>query len=659
TLYLIWLIFNFVGRSQIDIVTLGVSGFASGEMPDNPFAARDMTSFKSLEGLETLFQKVSVQSQDLNSESGRIEILDRHRNASCLILYVNCWSDLNGDEWCLLDRGSTPEESRLVPLSVLWEELRSLPPRQHKLVLLDICRVQPNWRLGTLPAVIDEPIFRQLQDHNVPNLVVMLSDAISTGSQGSARLGNGQSAFAHFALQGLARLADDNQDRRIDVLELYKFVEANVRNWSQDCRDAERPQTPLLIPSPSQIGLPEFQSLNFTLLHFTESSALTAIEAPTASPDVKVLEKALRRREALQTREVWQRAPLQWTRLNDGLQRAETHYLSRNATEFRRVLSKEVDPLLNQLEDISVSPSELFPERLDAFVRNLLAEPLDEVYGRDDQRSSNSKAEAATESDLESPTRIAQRHLRDECISPIDDSDRTALIDEVTRLRQQADLLFGSRMGAFEVIAVDLPEVEQALRETENLVLAHAEESQIQSQYSQTRDMLNRLVRRVEIRANALKLRDEAAMMLPQLASWAAYRQRSPKSDDLVRQHVQSSKDGVLGTVQELSSEAGMGFSEAQDQPEQHVLALFIRFREMQKLLENSGSEDSLQKLSVDLEQNVAGVRKLFTETARKLEGKLDTNIQRSHRREYIDILRIDWIPASTRLALLNRLENV
>jgi hypothetical protein len=141
---------------------------------------------------------------------------------------------------------SERDRHRIRPAEIL-DQLAKLPSHQKKLLILDAAFMPSHAALGMLHndfargvADLEKRILE------IPNLVVICSTSPDELSWASPEWGS--TAFAHFLIEGLHGLADEegNGDHRVDAFELWNYTRANVSRWTAINRSAE--QTPMLLP---------------------------------------------------------------------------------------------------------------------------------------------------------------------------------------------------------------------------------------------------------------------------------------------------------------------------------------------------------------------------------------------------------------------------
>jgi hypothetical protein len=142
------------------------------------------------------------------------------------------------------DLRDTPRQR--IRLEAILDQLAKLPTGQRKLLILDAVFMPSQAALGML----NNDFARGLNEldariKSIPNLIVICSTSPDELSWAAPEWGT--TAFGHFLAEGLRGLADEDGDRRLNALELWKFTRDNVNRWARINRFAE--QTPMLLPS--------------------------------------------------------------------------------------------------------------------------------------------------------------------------------------------------------------------------------------------------------------------------------------------------------------------------------------------------------------------------------------------------------------------------
>ena len=168
------------------------------------------------------------------------------RNRDVLIVWIGAQALTCGGRVDLLcgDSDLSDIQSGRYPLSALLDRVRACPART-KLILLDTGRTAHAPRLGVFAECSPHQIRQLVRDTNDPTLWVMLSHSELERSHaiGDRRC----SAFALFVGEGLQGLADRDEDRFVDLGELYPYVRDRLSEFVRRQSGGRSAQTPALI----------------------------------------------------------------------------------------------------------------------------------------------------------------------------------------------------------------------------------------------------------------------------------------------------------------------------------------------------------------------------------------------------------------------------
>jgi hypothetical protein len=150
----------------------------------------------------------------------------------------------------------------MFPLDDLLGLLENLE-KTKKVLILDCTQVGAHWPLGIMHSDFARALqSRPIQEHiaRIPNLVVIGSSSSKERSWAAPEWG--QTAFAHYVLEGLKGEADKgkgggNGDGGVSAAELYHYVKANVQDWTRNNR--ARLQTPVFLFSGKETSAGHFE----------------------------------------------------------------------------------------------------------------------------------------------------------------------------------------------------------------------------------------------------------------------------------------------------------------------------------------------------------------------------------------------------------------
>ncbi|NOX55006.1 MAG: hypothetical protein GXP27_11335, partial [Planctomycetes bacterium] len=259
---LAWWITSFVGCTRTEMLVLTLSGYPACSGPQNLLAEEDAALLKRLDDRPRFQVQLSRQWPELT------DWLRRAAGRNPVIVYVSapilCLSATSGPEEpsgvfllsphfdYVQTADSNPDWAEsLIPLDGLADGLRTLPPEQPKLVLLDVCYRGDDWRLGAIQNDLTDKLRQPFQ--GIANLAVICSCDAGEKSWRVSHIGPAgrpQSVFAYFVFRGLQGDADQSpRNGRVTAAELYDYVRRQTNNWVQENRDV-RGQHPVLVSGP-------------------------------------------------------------------------------------------------------------------------------------------------------------------------------------------------------------------------------------------------------------------------------------------------------------------------------------------------------------------------------------------------------------------------
>lgn len=220
---------------------------------------------------------------------------------------------------CLIPAGAAPHDARTwLPVRRLLDVVRQsdLPPRVHKLVILDAGRMRVNWNIGVLENSFAEGLDEVVSEAAIPNLVVLNSTGAGERGWSSSELQG--SVFGYYLRRALAgaadgALKDESANGRVSLHELHAYLRKNVDAWVRSHRGAR--QQPRLIPSTAE-DFAVAWSLGGLSRESAGATNETRTEGAVNSADVMRL---WRRRDALPARRLERFDPIRWHRLQHDL----------------------------------------------------------------------------------------------------------------------------------------------------------------------------------------------------------------------------------------------------------------------------------------------------------------------------------------------------
>ena len=205
------------------------------QLPPNLPVAGDLEALKSLDsynGIRTEFQDtrndrhvlvVYLSALWVPDAQGRVLVIDSRNPRP---------DDLPGPK----QSQSAPQQGFRSLAAYLAQAVGDAPP-QNTLVLLDLCQLQTDWRIGVLENDIEKEIqdainslSRGSQEDDAKdtktgparkNLAVICSCSRGEHSWASPHLGNGQTAFGFSLREALAGNADEDHNNRLNRLRAF------------------------------------------------------------------------------------------------------------------------------------------------------------------------------------------------------------------------------------------------------------------------------------------------------------------------------------------------------------------------------------------------------------------------------------------------------
>jgi hypothetical protein len=204
------------------------------------------------------------------------------------------------------------DRDNLYRLSKVLDALAGLPGKTRKLLVVDTTGVEAILPLGMLHNHFVAALRSEVERRADPNLLVMAASAENQTSWASEDFG--QTAFAHYFLEGLRGAADKDHQGSVTVQKLFDYVSGEVERWARHNREAL--QTPILLGKKDLAADMEVVRLTGNY----EPRNLTPPLDWTRTPLLKEWEQRDRLEKAAHPATF---APLQWRQYQDVLLRYE------------------------------------------------------------------------------------------------------------------------------------------------------------------------------------------------------------------------------------------------------------------------------------------------------------------------------------------------
>ncbi len=251
----------------------------------------------------------------VKSRSGKLDLaiiyvgmhgVVNEKNEACLLPSLEGASLLNSDNWLPV--------SDLLDALFPENEKESRPKKT--LLLLDCNRIDANWNMGVLYNDFAErlkaAVEKKWKDYG--GLVVI--NSTSPGQIGWAAPELKGSVFGYYLWKGLAGRAN-NDDNRVSLSELQKYLRENVNDWALTHRGVE--QTPMLLENLQKGGK------DFSLVYAPFSAApKDPIGGEEADKQAwKEIGELWKTHARLYDKRAWRYDPLDWAHYQRGLLRLE------------------------------------------------------------------------------------------------------------------------------------------------------------------------------------------------------------------------------------------------------------------------------------------------------------------------------------------------
>ena len=522
----VWLLL-LPGCVQTKLAPVVASIADTPQLPPNLPVAGDLEALKSLD-----------------SHNGiRTEFQDTRNDRHVLVIYLSAlWvPDARGGVLVMDSRNPRPDDLPGPKQSqpTTQQGFRSLAaylaqaigdaPQQNTLVLLDLCQLRTDWRIGVLENDIEKEIqdainslSRGSQENSAKeastgpaskNLAVILSCSRGEHSWASPHLGNGQTAFGFSLREALAGKADEDHNNRLTVYELFRHVGSQTNHWVQQNRDRGG-QHPVLVTGDKTVAyldpLDNNDPLNFPILQVGTTEVPDAPVSKSSPPkaNLDTLQKLWAERNALQANSnpapAFHHDPLRWQELTLRLQRAE-HWIFWNQP---RTASNELDRARTLLKQLT---AERFPGVRSPFVRQAvlprLVDPLSAPFSLPE-----------TGEEVVGP----EDHLQDilERTRSTRPGETGDLATRAVQIRGLAERATSGAFGTLHLVQPTLVSADRDRRKAEDLLFVGDKTASTAMQSAETQ--LQQAMRIRSTLYSAMLFRNRLHSELPDLGRWAA-----------------------------------------------------------------------------------------------------------------------------------------
>lgn len=654
---LFWWGTTLIGCTQTEMIVTGATEY-SGKftvIPPNLYAEQDATALESLQDAPRFIADRVHDTAKLAERFARVP------SGKVLLVFVG----LNGTAdaqagYIIPDNADADIPTSFVNLDILWNALRTRPAEQRKLVLLDLSRLQNDWRTGVLENRYQDRIAESIQ--NIENLTVITSCSAGEKSWASRDLGPengaGQSVFGNFLVQGLAGAADRDGNQQVTADELFGYLNRNVSNWVRLNRDAAG-QHPLLIRSNDKsttdyvVVAGRIQPGDTTPADTTSEGAVP-VPPPASAGSTENLERRLQQlwarklaAEANLKQAPYHWDPLRWRLLTFRLMRAEEWQFAKQPTRAQVELDRAED-LFTDLA-VTANPNAFADTQAYPFVtRNLGQRVLHAITA-----TPNDAAPARIPDSPPQRLAATARELPKE-LAPL-----AATAVEIRELAEQAA---SPPLGVLTSTHTQLAAAD-AVRRTGEDSLFVADTQPAKTSFQKARESYTAIRDANRIIGNAMQACNRLNAELPEWARWASV--RMPLPDSSHRTEVLEAFTRALAEKQlpdgddlNLLKPAIKTNDDTLDAIEIDLLRLFDTARPLERLLAEPSTLNQTEKLSQLQSLTQAGNDQLddlhsrFRRYAITLAESRTTQPQATSWQQIRDVLASPFVPSETRRTL-------
>ena len=267
----VYLLFNLLWHPKTYFVHLTATTYRPHVGQPLQFAFGDFRAFERLKGAVANDAFSTPPAAPLTRErlEQRLSSLSaqRFRKKDTLIVYLAAHGVVSKGEANLVCEPDGPwgqkSMPQQVPIATVLAALKNTSAGT-KLLLLDagqdVSPTRSGLAINTFPAALQ----REVDEAGDRRIWVFTANAPLERSHVSPS--RGRSVFGHFVAEGLVGAADSNGDGRVDLDELYAYVQPNVSAWVRFVSDDNDSQTPLLLNSQSRESAPGVALLSIARL---------------------------------------------------------------------------------------------------------------------------------------------------------------------------------------------------------------------------------------------------------------------------------------------------------------------------------------------------------------------------------------------------------
>ena len=250
-----WLVFRPLYHPNAQMAFMSGTDYHALQAPPATFALEDYEAMKGRDGLTPFLARQGseigpVAWKYMQSPATMVSLASAIADAvpdgnGVMMIYVDAHGVSDDGVPYLLCRNFDPANPAAgrYPLRDLLAQF-SGSTASVKLLILDAGRIPCDPRLGMLVNEFPRLLQKEVERTGDPNLWVLSSNAAFQRSHVSSSLE--RSVFGFFVVRGLRGAADLNDDHRIDLDELFRYVTTNTAAWVREASGGREAQTPEL-----------------------------------------------------------------------------------------------------------------------------------------------------------------------------------------------------------------------------------------------------------------------------------------------------------------------------------------------------------------------------------------------------------------------------
>ena len=664
-------VLTLLGCTQTSVIVSVAGNYQNCAIPPNLLAKQDGNA------LADLHNDPDFVVQPIDEWTAVGEAIAAVSANRVLVVYLSAHGGVDAEGPYMLSADADPDRADKVRLGELLTLLAQRPKDQKKLLLLDLCHIQSDWRIGLLENNVLHTFAAMVRERqDIQNLCVICSCSPGEINWTSRNLGpdaRGQTVFGHFVIQALRGAADGataaaQKDGRITVRELFEYVHRHTNSWVISNRDPAG-QHPLLVPDENAW---EEDDSEFVVVASTLRSSGTQKEGETADPDGDTLrqqddldsqcDKLWRVREELRAgfdsgSAEYPVDPLRWRILTHLLLRAERCLLAGATAQAQGVLA-QADTMVPELRQAVASSAFRGLEDRGFVSQNIT------------RHATGAAAElaAAPKAASVGHAQTAEGHLQTVCKSHLPPGTQ-ASEELAVEIRALAERATNGYFGTVAAVRPLLQEADRFRREAEDRMFLNNSTGATQG-FAEARRRYDEAEAIRKILRKAVGLRNRLYAGLPELARWAALRTPASQTDhrsSVLHEFRKSlSENDVLPsprTLERLHPELAVR-EDTLDGLEVRLLVLFDKTRELERELgrvgtvEEASALSTLDALCADTEKRLKEVDSRIRQQAEQLalQPLRQDEPQQIHWRRMRDILRCPDLSADIRNRLYHKL---